>query len=118
MMKVFAKFLATFTAFDGQATSKVVYKGVNDLVPMVVEHELVQALANTDTLTMKTPAGYEDYVPQLIGVWSNAAPRLPQTNIALTSHNRTTGVTTLTASGVVADNSTVVLAYYPATLGT
>jgi len=112
------KFLSTFSAFDGTAATKVTFKGVNNAAPLLVEHELQQALANTDTLTLKAPAGYEDWVPQLIGVWSNAAPRVPQTNIALTNHNASTGVTTLTASGAVADSSTVLLAYFPCTLGT
>lgn len=116
-LRSFPPFLQTFAAYSGLASSKAVHKGTNDLIPQLVEHELQQALVNTDTITIQAPAGMYAFVPQLVGVWSAAAPRVPQTNIGITNHDTSTGVTTLTATGAVADNSTITLAYYPSTLG-
>lgn len=119
-LKVFPPFLATFAAYDGTGDkSKPAFKGVNNAAPLVVQHELEQALVAADTLTMQAPAGFYDWVPQLVGVFTIADPRVSQiANIAITNHDKDTGVTTLTASGGVSDDAQIVLAYYPCTLGT
>ena len=93
-------------------------KAVNTENLVITEHELAQALVNLDTLTLTVPAGTDkDMVPLAIVCWSAAAPRVPQTNWAMTSYNKTTGELLITASGAVADNSTFVILWAPATTG-
>lgn len=97
-------------------TLKYSYKGVNEVGPAYCEHVLAQALANPDTLSLTAPAGLEDWVPVSIAIFSPAAPRVPQTNWVLTSHNKTTGVTVLTANGAVAIGSSVHVVYAPSSV--
>lgn len=106
-------------AYDASGDlSKPVHRGPGLVAPVMVESELQQALANTDTIGVKAPTGYEDWVPINVTCFSNASPRVRQANIAITNHNTSTGVTTLTASGAVADSSTILVEYAPCTLGT
>jgi hypothetical protein len=93
--------------------------GYNTVNFAITEHVLAQALANSDTLALTIPAGYgaNTYVPASIVCWSAANPRVPQTNYSMTSYDQDTGVLTLTASGAVADNSTFLVTWAPATVG-
>lgn len=97
-------------------TVKPTSKGVNDTAPLIIEAVLSQALANLDTLALTLPSGYESWVPVAWSIFSAAAPRVLQTNYALTNHNKTTGVTTFTASGAVASGSSVQVLYVPSSL--
>jgi hypothetical protein len=97
-------------------TVKPTSKGVNNTAPFVIEAVLSQALANTDTLSLTLPAGYESWVPVAWSIMSAAAPRVLQTNYGLTSHNKTTGVTIFTATGAVANGSSVQVLYVPSSL--
>lgn len=88
--------------------------GVNSGNLYSAAYKLTSALANTETLTFTLPPEVKGFLPVSWSITSPATPGLPQTNIALTSHNRTTGVTTWTASGAVADASDVVVLYMAA----
>lgn len=104
---------------DYPVAGKATHSGVNRGGLVVVEHELVQALANTDTLTLTLPVGIDkDLLPIHATAFNNADPRVRQTNFGITSHDKDTGVTVLTATGAVADSSTIVILYAPVTLGT
>ncbi len=103
---------------DYTGTAKYIGKSVNNENMFYTEHELAQALANTDTISITAPAGVEkDVVPYSIACWSAAAPRVLQVNYAMTSYNKTTGVLVITATGDVADNSTFVIHWGLATTG-
>jgi hypothetical protein len=69
-------------------------------------------MANTDTLTVTLPSGVDkSSLPQSLSVFNSATPSVALITLAVTSHNKTTGVTVLTASGAVAVGSTVTVDY-------
>ncbi len=114
-MKTLRKFLQTFVDFPG--TGVHVHHGHNESNIVVIDFPQVTVLANTDTVTITLPAGVDkNLVPIHATAFSNAVPRVRQGNFAITSHNITTGVTVLTASGAVAANSTFTLLYAPSTV--
>ena len=94
-------------------------QGVNQNNLLSSEHELAQALANLDTLTLDAPAGfdYAQLVPVLCVIWSAADPRVLQTAYAMTSYDKDTGKLVITATGAVADNSTVFVLWAPVKVG-
>ena len=102
------------------STGAVVSPGLNESKIVIVEVELTAALASGETCTVTLPEGVDDtLVPYAISAWSNADPRVNQVGIALTSHDKDTGVTIATGSGAgVADSSTVRIFYAPCKLGT
>lgn len=103
---------------DYPVAGKATHSGVNKSNLVIVEHELAQALVNADTVTITLPIGIDDdLIPVFLSCFSAADPRVRQANIAITSHDKDTGVTVLTASGAVADNSTITLGYAAVTLG-
>lgn len=93
--------------------------GYNNVNFVMSEHVLAQALANSDTLALTIPAGWgeDTYVPASVICWNGANPRVLQMNWSLTSYDQDTGVLTITASGAVADNSTFLILWAPATVG-
>jgi hypothetical protein len=95
-------------------------QGVNESNFAIIEVELETALSTSDTVTLTLPANVpDDLVPISMACYDNAAPRASETaDLAVTSHNISTGVTILTASAAVADSSTIVMLYAPCTLGT
>jgi hypothetical protein len=113
------KFLGTFASQSG--TGVYMSKGVNDENLVCIQYELTSALTAAQTVTLTLPAGVDDtMVPVYMAVWSNADPRLwePIADIAITSHDKDTGETVITAAGNVADNSTIFLMYAKVGLGT
>lgn len=105
-------YLGIHANYNGNAVGS--YKGPNDAFPLITNHKLVQALVNTDTLTLTAPADYKDAVPTGVEVWgpaNGAGLRTRITTLAITSHNVLTGVTVLTASGAVAIGAVVVVTY-------
>lgn len=99
--------------------SSVLPIGVNHGNQFYIYGALVGALANNETLTISlvdaSGAAVGGVMPMHWTFQSSATPGVSQTNIAFTSHNRTTGVTVFTASGAVADASKYVIGYIGAT---
>jgi hypothetical protein len=91
------------TAFAGNG--QYIPHGVNESNIVVVAHTLAQALAAGDTLDLTLPAGVDkDFLPSSVKAFSTATPAVELTgagnaNLSVTNHNRSTGVTRLTAAG-------------------
>lgn len=116
-MRILGKFLQTFAAFTSVLT-KVTNKGPNNLIPIFIEHELVQALAAADTVALTVPfpplqADYavvleECFAPSITNVRTSKKSLL-----SVTSYNKATGVVTLTSTGVVPITSVILLKLLP-----
>jgi hypothetical protein len=99
--------------------SQYVPHGPNESNFVIVTHKLVQALAAADTLDLTLPSGVDkDLVPVTHPrVYSTATPSVElggpaNANLAVTNHNRSTGVTRLTAAGAgIAIGADIVLLY-------
>lgn len=88
--------------------------GINHSNQFFVYATVGTALSSSDTLTVALPAEVPvDARPVAAVVYGPASSSVVTalTTLALTSHNVATGVTTLTASGSVAQYSHVVLTY-------
>lgn len=97
---------------DYPVNGEYVAHGLNEGNRNVIKHTLAQALADTDTLTVTLPTEIPpDSLPMSVQAYTPATPAVRQTTLAITSHNKTTGVTVLTASGAVADGSEVLVDY-------
>jgi len=95
-------------------TAKYVPKGVNGSNDAIVRAEVPAALAAADTLSVTRPAGMDpNLIPTGAVCYGPLAGSYPiDADIALTSHNPTTGVTVLTASGAgIVAGSFVLLRY-------
>lgn len=104
------------------ANGQYVPHGVNESNINVVTLKLPEALAAADTLDVSLPSGMDkDHLPISFRVFSPATPSLDLNlggaNLSITNHNRSTGVTRLTAAGAgIAAGSDLVLMYvYAAT---
>lgn len=104
------------------ATGQYVPHGVNESNLAVVTLKLGTALAAADTLDITLPSGMDkDFVPISFRVYSAATPavnlNVAEANLSITNHNRSTGVTRLTAASAgIAINADIVLQYvYAAT---
>lgn len=88
--------------------------GVNKSNVAVVSAVLTEALANGQTFDITLPAGMDkDMIPIGMNCYSFSTPTytLDADIGVITSHNITTGVTRITASGNVASGSIVTLFY-------
>ena len=97
------------------AASTNIPKGVNDSGHFATR-TICPVLANTDTLEVALPDGVaKDSLPVGMRIWGPAASSVLTVNLllALTSHNVSTGKTLLTASGVVAAGSILIIDYQP-----
>jgi len=100
---------------DFPLTAVVTPAGLNEQNRFVSRHVLGTALAGSDTLTITLPDTVpNDAVPHKVSVFTDATPALPNTQLAITSHNKTTGVSVLTAGGAVPVGSTVLVEYLAA----
>jgi hypothetical protein len=104
-------------AYTGDLTYSA--RGYNDSNVAYTTHELVQVLANTDTLSLSLPDTVDplEMVPAGIVCWTAADPRLPNAAFGMTSYTQSTGVLLITATGAVPDNSTFVITWVPAKVG-
>jgi len=112
------KFLQTFTANTETNLPNAINKGANNLIPIVIEHELETQLLSTDTTTLKPAASVDwDYAPILLEVYtpSTTGTRTSKKSlVSITSFNKTTGVITFTASGTVPVGSNFLIMLVPA----
>jgi hypothetical protein len=97
-------------------TALYVPQGVNESNIALISFLLTTALAAGDTLDLTLPAGVDkDLLPQTLRVYSVATPavdlNVASANLSVTNHNRTTGVTRLTAAsaGIAAGSSVTIL---------
>ena len=105
---------------------KVIHKTVNNLVPILVEHELVQALNAADVLNVNLPSPSPldtDYGVAILEVYQPSVSSIRTSKkslIATTSYNMKTGVVTLTATGTIPIGSNIVMELFPLsnTIGT
>ena len=96
------------------AAVQTVPVGINHGNQFYVLATVGTALANTDTLTVTLPTEVSpDARPISVVTYGAVSSNVTTvaTTLALTSHNVSTGVTTLTASGTVALNSKVLIGY-------
>jgi hypothetical protein len=105
--------MATFTG-----AGQYIPHGVNESNLVVVGHTLAQPLAAADILDLSLPSGVDkDFLPISIRAYSTATPAVElagpgNANIGITNHNRTTGVTRITAAGAgIATGSKLLLWY-------
>jgi hypothetical protein len=103
-------------AFTG--TSNYTPHAPNESNFVMINYTLPQALAAGDTLDLTLPAGVDkDVLPVNVRAYSTATPAVELTgagnaNLAITNHNRTTGITRLTAAGAgIAINARLILFY-------
>ncbi len=91
--------------------------GVNESNINVVTCKLTAILPAADTLDLALPSGVDkDLLPVFLRAYSNATPAVDLNvggaNIAITNHNRSTGITRLTATGAgLAAGTILVLGY-------
>lgn len=98
--------------------AQIIPHGVNESNIRLVTVTLTAALAVGDTLDVTLPTGVDkDLLPVSVRAYSNATPSVELTgagnqNLAITNHNRTTGITRLTAAGSgIAINARLILWY-------
>jgi hypothetical protein len=95
-------------------TGAYVPMGVNQGNMFFVSAVLTEALANGNTFDITLPAGVDkDAIPMSVVCYAFATPTytLDADIGAITTHNITTGVTRITATGNVASGSIVRLGY-------
>lgn len=87
---------------------------VNQGACVLLEWFLTSALANAETVTLTLPLGVNKGLhPILVQAFTPATPRIAQPLIALTSYSPLSGTIVLTASGVVANGSSVRILMVP-----
>jgi hypothetical protein len=103
---------------DYSANGQYVPHGVNEANFVLVSHTLAQALGAGDTLNLRLPDGVDsDLLPISLRAYSVATPAVElagagNANLAITNHNRSTGITRLTAGGAgVATGAKIILWY-------
>lgn len=95
-----------------------VHRGVNGSNARTVSVTLTSALSSGQTLDIQLDAAEGlDLVPIAFRAYSNATPAVElsgpaEANLRITNHNRTTGLTRLTAAGAgIADAAIVIVEY-------
>ena len=99
------------SAFTG--TSKSQHLGQNRSNLVLIEHVVTDTMANTDTLDLTLPSGIDPdmYPISCIAYAALSTTRAINSNIGITNHNPSTGVTRLTATGAVVAGATIALLY-------
>lgn len=99
--------------------TRVLNPGLNGENIVVIGHDVAEAVTSGNSLAITLPDGVsKDLVPIAVVAYSDATPAVEGisagANAKITSHNRTTGVTTLTAaSSGIAKDARLVLLYVP-----
>jgi hypothetical protein len=116
LKKVIKKFLQAYTAYTAQGVATG--RGVNDANLQWVQVTVGTTMAAADTLAVTVPPGQAAGLlpvdsPLPVYTLAGSTYSTQATQLAVTSHNVSTGVTILTASGAIPAGAILSIPYAP-----